>query len=215
MAEKRKPPVNKGVELHRELYTADEVNAVIQTCSRRAPCGIRAAALIGFLYHSGARIGETLMLEVKDLDLDAGRVRLLNTKTKKVRTVAVAGEALALCRRWQDQREKLGLRGGRRTFFSTLAGGPLSTAYVRGLFARLGKRAGLDRRFHPHGLRGTCLVELDRAGVAIHTIRDVAGHASIGTTNGYLRTDNPEDVIAALEARDAVRPTGGAERRRK
>jgi len=207
-ASARAAPVNKGRQMHRELYSAEEVNDVIRACSRRSSSGVRAAALIGFLYHTAARVGETLALEAKDLDLDTGRARLLNTKTRKVRTVAVSGEALALCRRWQDRREALGISGGRRPFFCTLAGGPVSTAYVRGLFSRLGRRAGLERRFHAHGLRGTALVELDRAGVPIHVIRDIAGHRSLGTTNGYLRTDNPEDALAALEARDAVRARG-------
>ena len=39
--------------------------------------------------------------------------------------------------------------------FSTLHGEALLPSYVRSLFKRLAKRAGIAKRVHPHGLRHT------------------------------------------------------------
>jgi site-specific recombinase XerD len=36
-----------------------------------------------------------------------------------------------------------------------LRGGPMNSSYVRQLLPRLAKRAGIEKRVHPHGLRHT------------------------------------------------------------
>ena len=52
MAKSRKLPI--------EILTEQEVVSLIRACSRRAPTGIRNAAMIAVMYRSGLRIGEVL-----------------------------------------------------------------------------------------------------------------------------------------------------------
>lgn len=46
------------------------------------------------LYSCGTRIGETLSIKVKDVDLAEGIIRLSNTKNEKVRNIVVVGDNL-------------------------------------------------------------------------------------------------------------------------
>jgi site-specific recombinase XerD len=161
---------------------------------------VRNAALIATLYRAGLRISEALALFPKDIDGQQGTLRVLRGKGRKARTVALDDAALVMIERWMDRRLAMGL-SGRQRLFSTLQGAPLQTSYVRALLPRLGRRAGLEKRVHPHGLRHCFAAELMAEGVPINVISKALGHSSVSTTAQYLDHIQPQEVIDTLRAR--------------
>ncbi len=188
---RRRPP---------EVLTEPEAIALIRACSSRAPTGVRNRALIAVLWRSGLRISEALALELRDVDLQAGSLRVRHGKGDKSRTVGIDEQTSALLARWLDRRRKLG-PGARAPVFCTLAGGRVDTSYVRHLLPRLAAKAGLDRRVHAHGLRHTYASELARERTPINVIRDALGHTSLAVTDRYLRDVAPMHVIDTIRAR--------------
>ena len=89
----------------------------------------------------------------------------------------------------------------RLALFCTLKGRPLKASYVRTMLKRLADRAGVDKRVHPHGLRHTMAYELMMEGVPMPIIQQQLGHASLATTEQYLRHIAPKDVIKAMRNR--------------
>ena len=81
------------------------------------------------------------------------------------------------------------------------AGGPLYDSYVRHLMKRLGRRAGIDKRVHPHGLRHTHAAELIREGVRINVVSKQLGHSSSSVTARYIDHIAPAEVIETMRAR--------------
>ena len=154
------PAPNAGQRYPGAPLTPGEVTALIGACSPRAPAGIRNRALLTLLYRSGLRISEALALRPSDIDLARHRIRLLGTKSGQPQTRGFHPSADDTLARWLDARKALGL-SGRARLFCTLAGGPVSDNYVRGLLRRLAARAGITKRVHPHGLRHT-FAELGR-----------------------------------------------------
>ena len=122
----------------------------MKACSARAPTGVRNRALIAVLWRCGLRISEALQLELRDVDLQAGTVRVRHGKGDRSRTVGLDEQTTALMARWLDRRRKLGA-GARAPIFCTLQGGRLDSSYVRRLLPRLARKAGIDRRVHAHG----------------------------------------------------------------
>ena len=61
----------------------------------------------------------------------------------------------------------------------------LTAGAVRQMMAARAGEAGLERK-SPHKLRHTYLTELVSAGVGIEAAKDIAGHASIATTQIYV-----------------------------
>jgi len=177
-----------------------EAIALIKACSTRAPTGVRNRALIAVLWRCGLRISEALALELRDVDLEAGTVRVRHGKGDKSRTVGIDEQTAALLARWLDRRRQLS-PGARAPIFCTLAGRRLDTSYVRRLLPRLAAKAGIDRRGHAHGLRHTYASELAREGTAINVIRDALGHTSLAVTDRYLRDVAPTHVIDTMRAR--------------
>ena len=184
-----------------EVLSETEVRALIGACSNRAPTGIRNRALIAVMWRCGLRISEALELEPRDVDLDAGTVRVRHGKGDRARTVGLDGGTAALLARWLDRRRAMG-HNGRRRIFCTLDGRPVDQSYVRHLLRRLAVKAGVERRVHPHALRHTYSAELAREGTPMNVLRDALGHSSLATTDRYLRDVAPVHVIETMKRRE-------------
>jgi site-specific recombinase XerD len=194
-------PANKGQKLPPEPLTAVEVQRLLATCSLRSLTGARNRALIALLYRSGLRVSEALALTPKDLDAKAGTVRILHGKGDRSRVVGLDAGAWAILELWLQRRRSEGLTG-RQTVFCTLDGQPLKAAYVRAVLPRLGRKAGIEKRVHAHGLRHTHAFELAGEGVPLHVIQAQLGHTSVATTDRYIRHLNPTAVIEAVKRRE-------------
>lgn len=201
-------PANFGHTYPAEVLSQAEIHALLAKCSKRAPTGIRNAALIVVLWRSGLRVGEALALRVADVDRDRGTITVLHGKGDRRRVVGVDPQALVMIERWLAMRRRLGI-GPSSPMFCTVSrhmggkpGHPLKDSYVREAFKRLGKRAGIEKRVHPHGLRHTHASELAREGVPVHIIRKQLGHSSLATTERYIDHLEPREVIAAMQTRE-------------
>lgn len=198
----------KNVE--RESYSIEELDRVLAVISRRCPTGIRNRALIMIGSRAGLRCQELLDLTPKDICDENGKpyVWIRHGKGDKSRRVPIKGNVLDTIHLWLDARRKIGLNG-RHPLFCTITdskdgtlkkGSPMKTAYVRALFIRLGKKAGLEKRFHPHGLRHTAAVQWHNRGIALGIIQKMLGHSSLNTTAIYLATLTAKDAIDAVDA---------------
>jgi site-specific recombinase XerD len=151
------------------------------------------------MWRCGLRVSEALALRVCDVDGEAGCVRVLRGKGGKSRVVGIDVQSVEVLGRWLERREKLGIVSDQ--LFCTLGGRPLISAYVRSLLSRLGRKAGLSKRVHAHGLRHTHAAELRAEGVDIGVISKQLGHASIATTARCLDHICPQQVIDTIRSR--------------
>ncbi len=186
----RKPP-----KYEVEPLDTSEVLALIGACSGKAPTGIRNRALIALMAGGGLRVAEALAVEMRDLG--DGSVNVRKGKGSKQRRVGMTADLLPHVERWADRRESLGLPR-RAPFICTLDGGPVSQPYVRGLLRRLGPKAGIEKRLHPHGLRHTHAFRLANEGVPMHLLQRQLGHTSLATTDRYIGHLAAVDVIDAV-----------------
>ncbi len=198
-------PANYGKKYPAEPLTKEEVNRLL-AATGRGPGGLRNRALLVVLYRSGLRISEALALYPKDFDAAAGSISVLEGKRRKHRIVGIDRQAAAVVEQWLAERAALGLNG-RHPLFCTITrdggeeGRPLGAAYCRDLCKRLGRKAGIEKRVHPHGLRHTHAFELANEGVPMHVIQDQLGHDDLSTTGRYLRHVAPTALIKTMQAR--------------
>jgi integrase/recombinase XerD len=192
-------PANAGQTLPPEVLTPEEVRALLQAPSAKAPTGIRNRVLLAVLYRAGLRISEALALERRDIDQVAGTITVRHGKGDRRRVVGLDAGAFTLLDRWLDERRRRDLRA--RAIFCTLDGHPLQASYVRALLPRLAAKAGIEKRVHPHGLRHTCAAELAIEGVPVPLIQQQLGHASLQTTTVYLRHIAPVELIETMRRR--------------
>jgi integrase/recombinase XerD len=198
-----------------EALKPEEAVAIIRKCSRRAPTGIRNAALFALLYSGGLRLGEALALRPSDVDHEHCTVHVRHGKGDKDRLVKIGPQACAYLERWLEKRRQLGLSRRRQPsptefddkgrpvtashIFTTLAGDRvINPRYVREALKRAAERAGIDKHVHPHGLRHTLAAQLANEGVPVHHIQEQLGHASLNTTAVYLKRIAPKERLDAI-----------------
>ncbi len=196
----------KGTKLPAEVLSSDEVEAIVDACSRRGLCGIRNRALILVIYRGMLRINEALSLKPADVNLDEQSIRIRNGKGSKARTVGIPGSVCDSITRWMKKRKSLGINGGSPLFCGiengktrSNLGEKLDSSYIRHLMPRLAEKAGIDKRVHPHGFRHSGAVRLMNAGNNVGVISNALGHSSIATTDRYLNHLHPQAVLDAMK----------------
>ena len=129
----------------------------------------------------GLRVSEAISLTSDQVIRDGGHVKISpDRKGKDGRQLLVVDEPdLA------DRLRVLAVAGGR------LFPGLNRFAAGRAV-AKLGKAAGVDQPLFPHLLRHTFVTQLLRSGVDIETVRQLAGHSSIETTQRYAKAIDSE-----------------------
>jgi len=191
-----------------------EVDALLGACPGDDPRSQRDRALLETLYATGIRISEAVGLDVGDIDLDDGLVRVLG-KGGKERVVPVGRSARrAVAGYLRDGRVHL-RRGARRArdadaVFLNARGGRLSRQSCWQIVQRAGARAGLGERLSPHVLRHSCATHMLDHGADLRVVQELLGHASISTTQVYTKV-SPERLRAVYEAahpRARSRPPG-------
>jgi len=215
---KGQKPGNAGLTFPAEPLTRAEVDRLLAACSPTSAAGVRNRALIVVIWRAGLRIAEAIALMPRDVDLDTGTLRIRHGKGDKARLVGLDPQACAVLARWMERRRELGLRSGHPIFavYSRGHGGrfgkPIYSSYVRDMLKRVARKAGVDRRVHPHGFRHTMAFEMAGESVPLDVIRMQLGHSSIRVTARYVEHLNPVQVIEAMRERrwDAGRraPTG-------
>lgn len=183
---------NKGKKFPPEPLSPTEAASLIKACGR-GKTGHRNRALVAILWRSGLRVSEALALRPSDCDRGRGTILVRCGKGGKSRTVGADAGTFDLIDRWLAVRPVEGA-----TLLCTLQGGPVAPVYVRNLMRRLGERAGIQKRVHPHGLRHTHACELRKEGVDIGVISKQLGHSSIATTHTYL------NHVDATAVRDSI-----------
>lgn len=181
-----------------------EVRALLAACGGDTLTGARNRALLAVLWRAGLRCSEALALRPSDISFNHGTVRVLHGKGNKARTVGIDSTALQLVQTWIDRRKAAGFPD-RAALFCVIKGPnrgePLHPRTVRSLVTRLGARAGIQHRVHPHGLRHTMAVELVREGVPVTLISRQLGHTNMATTAVYLDHLHPREAIEMARSR--------------
>ena len=150
------------------------------------PLAIRDRAIMELLYSSGLRLSELLNLEVSDLDLKDGTVRVTG-KGRKTRVVPVGRHARNALQQW------LGIRATFTTQASVLflsrRGERLAPRTVQQRLQQWGSKRGLPMRLHPHMLRHSCASHVLESSSDLRAVQELLGHADIATTQIYTHLD--------------------------
>ena len=183
-----------------------EVEAILQAASTGdPPRSLRDRALLEFLYGAGARISEAVGLDVDDLDLTSGLVRLYG-KGSKERIAPIGSYAReAVSTYLVRARSELARRGrGGPALFLNLRGGRLTRQGAWGILKLAADRAGLPpERVSPHTLRHSFATHLLDGGADVRVVQELLGHASVSTTQIYtlVTVDHLREVYAAAHPR--------------
>ncbi|MEP7017829.1 MAG: site-specific tyrosine recombinase XerD [Actinomycetota bacterium] len=150
------------------------------------PAAFRDRALLEVLYGAGARISEAVGLDVDDVDLEQGAVRLFG-KGGKERVVPLGSYAQQAVTAYTVRaRPSMALKGrGTPALFLNQRGGRLTRQGAWALIHAAAERADLGGKVSPHTLRHSFATHLLDGGADVRVVQELLGHASVTTTQIY------------------------------
>jgi integrase/recombinase XerC len=175
-----------------------------------AALALRDTALIELLYGAGLRIAEVVAINVADLQLGRGEVKVTGKGDKQ--RVALFG---APCRRalevyLSDGRPALAelAASPAPALFLNRNGGALGERGARARLDDIARAAGLPEAFHPHTLRHSFATHLLDGGADLRVVQELLGHESLGTTQVYTHVSTTRLRGLYKSAHPRARRTG-------
>jgi integrase/recombinase XerD len=197
--------------------TVDEVHRLLEAPNPSTPAGRRDRAILELLYGSGLRVSELTGLDVDDVDLEDGSVRVLG-KGGKEREVPVGRYGREAIEAYlTTARPAFATGRGRGALFLNQRGGRLSRQSCDRMVRAAARSAGIERDVSSHTLRHSFATHLLEGGADVRVVQELLGHASVATTQIYtlITRDHLREVYYTSHprARRAAASAGAGVRR--
>lgn len=177
-----------------DVLSIEEVGRMLDTYIDERPSGLRDRALLEVLYGCGLRASETCGLNLDNLYLDDGFLRVFG-KGAKERIVPIAGAAERALRTYlADGRPSLargashGDGASEGAVFLNQRGGRLGRQSVFNLVRKAGASIG-RYNLHPHTLRHSFATHMLKGGADLRVLQEILGHADMSTLQVYTHLD--------------------------
>jgi len=175
-----KAPVIKSLP---DVLTQQEIARIVLRTEER-----RFQTFWFVTYTLGLRLGETLHLEVGDIDGEQRRVHVRRGKGNRDRFVILPKLTLvALRRHWTSHRHPRLLFPGRVGGAGAPASGVMDRSTTQHAFKRVVADCGIHKHVSIHSLRHAYATHLIEAGLNLRAIQEQLGHANPTTTARYVR----------------------------
>lgn len=168
-----------------DVLSANEIARLLETPDTTRHKGLRDAAMLELLYAAGLRVSELLALKLRDINLEAGFVRVLG-KGSKERLVPVGEHARQKVQEYIKTARPALLKNRTSAYlFFGRAGRPMSRQGFWKLVKQYALAAGCDKNITPHTFRHSFASHLLEGGADLRAVQMMLGHVDISTTQIY------------------------------
>ena len=176
----------------------DQATTLMEAPDDGQKYALRDRAILELLYSSGLRVSELTGLNIGELDLGSGMVRVTG-KGGKERIVPVGSRALEALQEYLGQRSDGMTKGA---FFLNTRGGRINRRCVARIVDTHVMRIASFKRISPHTLRHTFATHMLEGGADLRAIQELLGHASLSTTQKYTHVS----IDRLMEVYDKAHP---------
>lgn len=165
--------------------TEEDVEALINAPDQSDVIGMRDRAMLELLYACGLRVTELISLEVSQINLRQGVVRLFG-KGNKERLVPMGEQAISVLETYLSQTRPVLLKG---QLSDVVFPSKRAKMMTRQTFWHRIKvyaiKAGLNKPLSPHTLRHAFASHLLNHGADLRVVQLLLGHSDLSTTQIY------------------------------
>jgi integrase/recombinase XerD len=174
-----------------DTLSEKEVDRLLRAPDMRKPLGVRDRAILEIFYASGLRVSELANLQLPDLHIDDGYLRVIG-KGRKERVIPVARDSANILECYLNEiRPMLCADPRLQHVFVSRRGTALSRKTLWRMIKNYTTAAGIMKNVTPHTLRHSFASHLLQNGAPLRVIQEMLGHADIATTQIYTHV-NPE-----------------------
>lgn len=173
-----------------DVLTVEEIDTLIQSISPSTIEGRRNRTIIEVLYSCGLRVSELCELQLSNLYLEEGFIRVLG-KGSKERLVPISDRAVTELQSWIEERANLLIKPGHEdyVFISPQRKTRLSRILIFHFIKKQAALCGIIKTISPHTFRHSFATHLLEGGANLRAIQAMLGHESISTTEIYTHID--------------------------
>ncbi|MHC8604554.1 site-specific tyrosine recombinase XerD [Arenicellales bacterium IMCC58067] len=168
-----------------KAMTETAVEKLLSAPSEGTALSLRDRSMLETMYSSGLRVSELVKLNLNQLDLNTGLIRIAG-KGGKERIVPLGDEAADCLQRYLEigRPELLGDHKSDGVFL-TRRGHPMTRQAFWQLIKRYAVRAGITTDISPHTLRHAFATHLLNHGADLRSVQMLLGHSDLSTTQIY------------------------------
>ena len=195
------------------VLSTEEIRKLLEAPPTDEPFGIRDRAMLETMYSAGVRVSELIGINLGDLGLTEGLVRVRG-KGRKERFAPLGSYAIKAIRSWFVPRKallagKMDILGRVRAvpkrskaakipsntlpsetpLFLNKFGGRMTTRSTARMLIKYLQQTGLNPKTSPHTLRHSFATHLLNNGADIRSVQELLGHKSLITTQIYTHLD--------------------------
>jgi integrase/recombinase XerC len=148
----------------------------------------RDQALFEVLYGCGVRVGELVGLNMQDIDIANGEMRVFG-KGRKERIAPLGAPAIAAINAWLAVRVASEDSADANALFLGVRGERISAPVVRRALKVRALRQGITTNMYPHRLRHSFASHVLQSSGDLRAVQELMGHASIASTQVYTHLD--------------------------
>lgn len=195
------------------FLSVDDATALVGAPDETTPNGLRDLAILELLWGAGLRVSEVAGLDVIDLDLTNGQVRVTG-KGDKTRICLYGDPAREALRRYLVDGRPTLATGAQAALLLNRSGGRLTARSIQTMVRNAGMQAGLASLVHPHMLRHTFATHLIEGSADLRVVQHLLGHASADTTQIYTAVAHRRkstlisDALARARSSETARREG-------
>jgi integrase/recombinase XerD len=176
-----------------KAISAEELQVLLaEPGEEDTPRALRDRALLEVLYGTGLRVTELVSLDVDDVNLASGTLRVVRPKEKAGRIVPIHERAIEPLREYLERGRIQLLRDPReRALFLNHRGHRLTRQGLWLIVKHYVREVGISEDITPQTLRHTFAAHLVEKKADLEYVQELLGHANISTTQVYTQV-SPE-----------------------
>lgn len=162
----------------------EEIESLILSCEPD-DLGVRDALMIELMYACGLRVSELVDLKISDINLSERTIQVIGKGNKERYLFYYESLSPKLHNYIQEVRPNFNPENNLDILFLNNKGKALTSRGVQYIFEKIGKRANLRMKLHPHMLRHSFATHLLDNGASLRVVQMLLGHESLSTTQVY------------------------------
>lgn len=174
-----------------------DVTALLDAPQESHYLGLRDRTLMEVLYSAGLKLHELIQLNLSDLELEVG---VLRVRGRRERLVPLTARSVGLMRRYLEEARKHRLLNPEDPcLFPGRNGTRISRVGVWKLIKKYARTAGIQKNFSPRNLRHAFAIHMILGGMDLDGIKRLFGYKQLEATALYAHVNAP-DFRAAYQA---------------